>query len=120
VLNFAAGRGDNATQRAALTPHQAAVPAASADSRESFGMAQELIFCALSDVKPTRIFSEQHARSWSEARVCAWQKRLHDIHHYMMQLPFPHEGASTTLHQSQQWSRCESDRLLSVIDDYIR
>ena len=121
-LDFFASRGDSTAARSgtATSRHRVTAPAPFADAADAMNFQQKLTFCALSDVKPTRIFADSSVRSWSSVRVTAWQNRVKDIHRYMMHLPFPHEGASTTLHQSQQWSRCESDRLLAIIDQCIQ
>jgi hypothetical protein len=126
-LNFATSKGGNSAARlGAAAPRSSTVPlapvsqAAAASSREPISSQRKLTFCELADVRPTRIFAENNVRSWSSARVTAWQNRLQDIHTYMMHLPFPHEAAATILHQSQQWSVCESDRLLAIIDKCIQ
>ena len=121
-LNFAASRGDSSTGRpgAAHGHGRATTPTVSADAKDSLNFPQKLTFCALADVKSTRIFAENNVRAWSGVRVTAWQSRSNDIHRFMMHLPFPHEGAATNLHLNQHWSRCESDRLLDVIDRCIQ
>lgn len=117
-LNFATG--NSMARRPSAPSRDQYTPAASADdSRELFNTPQKLTFCALADVKPTRVFAESQARCWSRLRVSAWQNRMNDIHRYMMHLPFPHEGISTILHLNQQWAHCESDRLLAIIDKCI-
>ena len=98
---------------------RSAAPATAAAARESFATQMKVVFCAPADVAPTRIFEDRQVRTWNSARVTGWQNRKQDIHRYMMSLPFPHEGASTVLNMGNHWSRCESDRLLEIIDKCI-
>jgi len=119
-LNFAASISDSGTRSRGTAASRDRVSAASAHSRDSFDIPQQLLFCALADVKPTRIFSDNCVRTWTLARLEAWQNRSKDIHSYLTHLPFPHDGTSTTLHTSKQWDQCESDRLLSIIDNCIQ
>jgi hypothetical protein len=120
--SFASSKSNSAARNQPAVPsyHRSASDAATDDSREWPNIPPKLAFCALTDVKPTCIFANNHVRSWSRLRAAAWQDRLNDIHRYMMHLPFPHEATGTILHVSQQWARCESDRLLAIIDKCIQ